>query len=138
MLRLLVLLLLLLNGLYFAWSQRLLAGIGFEPVQQTEPQRLQQQISPDALRVVSTPELKVTESNPGKAPECLQAGPFDPAQSARLRAALTPALPPGTWTLEAVAANATLLRLPSADDQQRAQLDEIKTALANQPLTPCK
>lgn len=137
MLRLLVLLLLLCNGVYFAWSHRLLAGLGLEPVQQTEPQRMQQQINPDALRLVSAQELKLAESNTGRTPECLQAGPFNPAQSALLRAALTPVLPAGSWTLEATPGNATLLRLPRADDEQRARLDEVKAALANQPLAPC-
>ena len=43
MLRLAVVLLLLANGLYFAWSQGLLQDYGLAPAQQSEPQRLSQQ-----------------------------------------------------------------------------------------------
>jgi len=62
MLRLLVLLLLLINGTYLAWSQGLLLGLGWAPVAQTEPQRLVQQIKPEALRLLSPQELTQAES----------------------------------------------------------------------------
>ena len=55
MLRLLVLLLLLANGAYFAWSKGLLAPYGFAPVSQSEPQRMAQQIRPEAIHILSTP-----------------------------------------------------------------------------------
>jgi len=55
MLRLLVLLLLLANGAYFAWSKGLLADYGLAPVSQSEPQRLTLQIRPEAIRILSTP-----------------------------------------------------------------------------------
>ena len=42
MLRSLALTLVLLNGVYFAWSQGLLLAYGFGPVAQSEPQRLAQ------------------------------------------------------------------------------------------------
>lgn len=57
MLRLFVLVLLLLNGTYLAWSQGLLVGLGFVPVQQAEPQRLGQQIKPQAVRLLSAQEV---------------------------------------------------------------------------------
>ena len=56
MLRLLVLLLLLANGAYFAWSHGLLAAYGLAPASQSEPQRLEQQIRPEAIRILSTPD----------------------------------------------------------------------------------
>lgn len=52
MLRLLVLLLVLANAGYFAWSQGLLGAWGFEPAATGEPQRLRQQINPEALRIL--------------------------------------------------------------------------------------
>jgi hypothetical protein len=55
MLRLLVLLLLLANGAYFAWSKGLLEPYGLTPASQSEPQRLEQQIRPEAIRILSTP-----------------------------------------------------------------------------------
>ncbi len=52
MLRFFVLALILMNGVYFAWSQGLLQAYGFAPAQQTEPERLLQQIRPQALQLL--------------------------------------------------------------------------------------
>lgn len=106
MLRLLVLLLLLANAGYFAWSQGLLASYGFAPSQQSEPQRLTQQLRPEAMQLLSPREAQQLENTPAPArpaatpAECLQAGPFNEAQSATLRASLQKALPAGSWALE--------------------------------------
>ena len=62
MLRFLVLALALINGVYFAWAQGLLQAYGFAPAQQTEPQRLGQQIKPEALRLLTTQELRQSEA----------------------------------------------------------------------------
>ena len=105
MLRLLVLILILANGAYFAWSEGLLRAYGFAPAQQREPQRLAQQIKPEALRVLSAGELKQIETQiqADLTPkECLQAGPFDEAQTAALRIAVEASLPPGSWMLDFV------------------------------------
>ena len=104
MLRLIVLALLLSNGLYFAWSQGLLLDLGFGPVQQTEPQRLAQQIRPEMVRLLTAHELRRAEDAARavlKPSVCLQAGLFDPAQSELLRRALESALPAESWTLVA-------------------------------------
>jgi hypothetical protein len=70
MLRLLVLILLLLNGTYFAWSHDLLRALGFAPAKQTEPQRLGQQVRPEALRLLSAQELHQSEeTHPADRPE---------------------------------------------------------------------
>jgi hypothetical protein len=103
MLRLALLALLLANAAYFAWSQMLLAPWGFAPTQQSEPQRLAQQIKPQTLTVLSRDEARRIESTGpgaiGAAAECLQAGVFDDAQLAGLRQALQ-AWPAGSWGLE--------------------------------------
>ena len=103
MLRLAVLLLLLANAAYYAWSQGWLASAGLEPVRQTEPQRLRQQINPDALRIVAADDPKAIDATTGtagaKAPECLQAGLLEDTQAASLRQALA-AWPAGSWSLE--------------------------------------
>lgn len=104
MLRFIVLALVLANSLYFAWSQGLLLSLGFAPVQQTEPQRLGQQIRPEALRLLTAQELSSFEPVSRvawKPTECLQAGMFDEAQSALLRRTLEAALPAGSWVLDA-------------------------------------
>ena len=64
MLRLLVLILVLLNSLYFAWSHGMLAGLVLAPEQQTEPQRLQQQLSPEELRLLSPQEVQRLDQAP--------------------------------------------------------------------------
>ncbi len=104
MLRLAALTLVLLNAVYFAWSHRLLPG--FAPEQQTEPQRMGWQLRPDSLHLLTAPEPRPAEAQLAVAappPMCLQAGLFDEAQSALLRAALAATLPPGSWTLDAAA-----------------------------------
>lgn len=53
MLRFLVLLLVLLNALYYVWSQGMLEGYGLSPVEQREPGRLDQQIHPELLIIRS-------------------------------------------------------------------------------------
>lgn len=105
------------NALYFSWSQGLLAPLGLGPASSSEPQRMAQQIRPEALRVTPTavpaeaaPEpsaaiAPVAEPTPSAAPSCLQAGPLDPAQTEALRQALKAAsLPDGSWTLESTTA----------------------------------
>jgi hypothetical protein len=60
---------LLANAAYFAWTQGYLAPLGLAPVEQSEPQRLQSQIRPEALRLLNralgrrvTHALKVLKS----------------------------------------------------------------------------
>ena len=103
MLRLLALALLLANGVYFAWGNGLLLAYGFGPTQQSEPQRVTQQIAPAAMRLLSAKEFQQIEEQikTDQAPkECLQAGPFDAAQTAALRQTLGEALPANAWSLE--------------------------------------
>jgi hypothetical protein len=100
MLRLIVLVLLLANAGYFAWSQGLLAGVGLAPVQQSEPQRALQQIKPEAIRVLASDEARRIEAAPlPRPPECLQAGLFNASEAAVLRQALD-AWPGGSWAIE--------------------------------------
>jgi hypothetical protein len=111
MLRLLVLVLLLANAGYWAWSQGLLAAYGLAPAVQTEPQRLATQIRPEAMRLLTPDDAKKIESGPSRtasappagdaqAPECLQAGVFTDEQTASLRSTLETSMPPGSWQLE--------------------------------------
>ena len=129
MLRLVVLCLLLANGVYFVWSQGYLRAWDFAPAQQTEPQRLAQQLRPESVRILKAGETSRVEAAPaqatptpepagdvtgalaGSAPaearsastkpaECLQAGLFDDAQTSALRRSLEASLPAGSWVLE--------------------------------------
>ena len=68
MLRLLVLALALANVGYFLWSQGALAVLGWAPVNQSEPYRLDQQIRPDAIRLLpGTPSAPASVAS-GTAP----------------------------------------------------------------------
>ena len=109
-----MLLLVLANTAYFAWSQGLLTPLGLAPSVQSEPQRLATQIRPEAIRLLTADEAAQLEnssaaSRPGngastsvvEAPaECLQAGLFNEQQTAALRITLETALPSGSWQLE--------------------------------------
>ncbi len=103
MLRFFVLLLLLVNGAYFAWSQGHLTSLGFAPSSQTEPQRLPTQIKPEAIRLLSATEARRVEalaSTPAaKAAECLQSSLLSDSQASALRS-VAASLPANTWRLE--------------------------------------
>ncbi len=109
MLRLLVLILILANAGYYAFSQGLLAAYGFSPSAQTEPQRVAQQINPEALRIVSPQETPRLESANQRqtaadigAVECLQVGIFNEEQTVVLRDRLVSTLPADSWVIESV------------------------------------
>jgi len=100
-----VLVLLLCNGAYFAWSQGLMQGLGFGPTVQTEPQRLAQQIKPEAIQVLSEQDIKREDAAArlaAKPAVCLQSGLLDEAQSTVLSRVVASVLPEGAWTLDAV------------------------------------
>ena len=122
MLRLAVIALLLANAAYYAYTQGWLRSAGLVTPEQAEPQRLQQQIRPETLKVLraqgatnnptpppapaAAPAADTaasapvpTAAAPADAGECLQAGVFDDKQAAALRTAAA-ALPPGSWSLE--------------------------------------
>ena len=141
MLRFLVLLLVLLNAGYFAWSHGMLRAYGWAPAEQSEPQRLQQQIRPEAIRILPTEEARRAEQvalTPPKPPECLQAGLFDEAQTEAVRKVLETALPAGAWALETTVEPARWIvymgKFPNAAalEKKRAELDKMKLKL--QPL----
>ena len=134
MLRLAVLVLVLANGLYFAWSQGLLQTFGVAPAQQSEPQRLSQQIRPEALRLLNADEARRVESAAAPAargPECLQAGLFDERQATAVRQTLEPLLPAGSWSLEAAVEPARWIiymgkyLTPDAVNKKKAELRQL-------------
>ncbi len=125
MLRALVLGLLLANAAYFAWAQGWLMAFNLAPVPQAEPQRLTQQINPEAMRLLgnaapaavpapvaatSEPEAAAPPSPTASMPvasaapvgECLQAGLFSNVQADALRPRLQSTLPGGSWAFSPV------------------------------------
>lgn len=119
MLRLAVIALLLANAGYYAYTQGWLRSAGLALPEQAEPQRVQQQIRPETLKVLRTQGTTAAPTPPtppaaaadagasataaaapaADAGECLQAGIFDEKQATALRTAAA-SLPQGSWTLE--------------------------------------
>jgi hypothetical protein len=147
MLRLVVLLLLLANGAYFAWSRGYLLPWGAGPAQQAEPQRLAQQVRPDAIRILPAEEVRRIEAaapTTGRAAECLQAGLLDEAQAGAVRPLLE-AWPAGSWTLEPVVEPARWIvymgkyLTPEHVDRKKAELRQLGIVfepLSNAALEP--
>lgn len=114
MLRFIVLALVLANAGYYAYSQGLLAAYGFAPATQTEPQRVDQQIKPDMLRILNMqdgaqveslsppppPQSPASASSMTSALECLQVGMFNEEQTMVLRDKLVSTLPQNSWVIE--------------------------------------
>lgn len=141
MLRLLVLLLVLLNALYYAWSHRMLAPYGYAPVQQSEPERLSQQIRPQALTILTNEQARQIDAaarTADRAALCLLAGPFDEAQATALRQAVTAVLPAGSWALEEVVEPARWIvymgKYADAQALARKRAELVALGLRTEPL----
>src|SRR5512140_67147 len=141
MLRLAVLLLLLANAGYFAWSQGLLRAVGLAPGQTSEPQLMQRQIKPQALRILRDDEVRGFERQPvaqsGVQPECMLAGPIDEAQIAGIKQVLQP-WPAGSWSLEPAAATAAWIvymgRYDNKEQVARKQAELRQIGVRFEPL----
>ncbi len=116
--------LLLANTGYFVWAQGLLADYGLAPARQSEPERLAQQIRPEAMQLVATEPVgplnnapltatvtlpaaasasTSTAAAPATEAQCLQAGLFTEQQANALRRRLQVSLPAGSWSFESPA-----------------------------------
>lgn len=95
MLRLLVLVLLLANAAFYAWSQGMLDGIvGVRAQGDREPERLSRQVRPENVKIVSPPSAaSIAAAN---APACFESGPYAPDQIDGAVAALG-SLPADSW-----------------------------------------
>jgi hypothetical protein len=103
MLRLLLVLLLTANGLYFGWAQGYFAGIGWAPHDPSEPQRVAAQIKPESLTIITAKEAQSVEAQSRKPVECLQSEVLTDAQATALRAKIEsakPAWPASSWSLD--------------------------------------
>lgn len=121
MLRSLVLILLLVNAAFFAWTQGWLNEVvGIRPDGQREPQRLTQQKAASQLIVVKPEPAEAPGSAPAASPasepasadvasaseaeatRCLEAGPFPATQRPQLEALLRPVLPTAARQIDTV------------------------------------
>ena len=148
MLRLIVLMLVLLNAVYFAWGQGWLQTLGVGPTVTSEPQRLKQQIRPQALVVIADSAMaqkRASEPAPGVG-QCLQSSVLNETQASAVHKALVDgAWPSGSWTLDGVALPAQWIiymgKYDSAAElkKKRAQLENMELTLhplANAALEP--
>ncbi|QNP47517.1 SPOR domain-containing protein [Diaphorobacter aerolatus] len=105
MLRIAVLVLLLANAGYYAWSQGMLRSMGWGPSVQVEPQRLNQQIEPQKMQVtpikpgeqtaaVRVPAASTTAPATVAASNTPSAGAASSASAAAASAPATPPIPP--------------------------------------------
>jgi hypothetical protein len=119
MLRFFVFLLLLLNLGYLAWTQKALAVFGLAPESQQEPERLQRQIEPGAIKLYSAQEAANLEAELASAKAkqiaeaeaearnagCLQSSPLTLAQQNLIKDSKPSpmsAWPTDAWQLQTV------------------------------------
>ena len=132
MLRVLVLVLLLANALFFGWTQGWFAP-GWPPPRhgEREPERLAAQVQPERIAVLPPVAASAAVQAARAAAEvCLEAGPFAAAAAASAEAALAAAgLPPGGWERlpEAPPSDRVWLRVPRADSELQARLRALET-----------
>jgi hypothetical protein len=100
MLRAILVVLLLANALFYAWTQGLFAPLLPSPeMAEREPQRLAAQVNADAVSALPEGAASAAVQAVRTAGlRCLEAGPFSEADAAGAEAALTAAdLPAGVW-----------------------------------------
>lgn len=117
MLRLVIILLVLANAGYFAWTQGVLAPLGLAPVEQSEPERLQAQIKPGALRLLNGPKGGAAPAEPVAEPAAAPALAAGEAPATGATVADTAATTTETATTAATvttASSTTALNTPAA------------------------
>jgi hypothetical protein len=119
--------------------------VGLAPLQQSEPQRVAQQIKPEAVRVLPGDEARRIEiAAAPKPPECLQAGLFTDTEATALKQSLD-TWPGGSWSIEPATEPARWIVYmgkyteAGALDKKKAELRTLNVSfepLANASLEP--
>jgi hypothetical protein len=138
MLRALIVLLLLANLAFFAWTQGWLDGVvGVRGRGDHEPERFLRQVRPETIRILppdaaasaSSPASAASSAAAGAALACFEAGPFSDASLAAAQATVQGALPVGSWiTVKSVRPGAWLVYMGryATRDAQTKKEDELK------------
>ena len=124
MLRFALLVLLLANAGYLAWTQGWMSTLGWMPDTQSEPYRLQQQVRPEVLSVVSPQEQALAAAAPA---QVLQAADVAGASTAAVDGVATATAPE-----EEVLPQPTVCLQSDAMDE--AQSKQLQQALHNSEL----
>lgn len=152
MLRLFALLLLVANGLFFAWSNGYLSSWGLTSASKNESFRANEQIEPERI-VIRQKDAPATNNLPALDPtpasrtvattpqtpiaattSCMTAGAFNDKQSAVLKQTLSTKLPDLRWRFDTVTVPARWIvymgKYPNiaARDLKKSQLDQIKVS----------
>lgn len=139
MLRIVFVLLLLGNAGYYMWSHGYLASMGLAPEVQSEPQRLQEQIRPDALEFLPQPVQQSGSTEPETpAPQVEDSAPvpqeMQPQEEAKPEAAKTQEPKEDKEPKEPVKeAKKEVEACYQASGIEEAQADSIRRALAGKP-----
>lgn len=130
MLRAVVILLVLANAVYFAWTGGHLAALGLAPQEQAEPQRLREQVNPDMVRLLNSAQpVAPAASPPSPSPSSAPPPPPTPDPAAT---------PPAGATMAAEPAQAPAApQLPTAcwreTGYSEAQARQLRSALGSAP-----
>ena len=124
MLRLAVIALLLANAGYYAWSQGLLRPLGYAPQEQSEPQRMNQQIRPETLQILKVKPDKTSSAAPPGSTSTPTPIPTSPSQATAANDS------PTTPAASAPADSAECLQAGVFDDRQA---EALRTAAAGLP-----
>lgn len=89
MIRFAIVLLLLANAGYYAFSHGMLRSLGWAPENPAEPERLQQQVNPEALRIMTREEMEQAQKQVQSAAPAAEA-PVNPASEATGKPAAEP------------------------------------------------
>ena len=127
MLRLAVIVLLLANAGYYAWSQGLLRPLGYAPQEQSEPQRMNQQIRPETLQILKVNPSKTSSAAPPGSTSTPTSTPASPSQATAANDSTTPLTTPAA---SAPADSAECLQAGVFDDRQA---EALRTAAAGLP-----
>ena len=125
MLRLAVIALLLANAGYYAWSQGLLRPLGYAPQEQSEPQRMNQQIRPETLQILKVNPSKTSSAAPPGSTSTPTPIPTSPSQATAANDS-----PTTTPAASAPADSAECLQAGVFDDRQA---EALRTAAARLP-----
>ena len=112
MIRFAIVLLLLANAGYYAFSQGMLRSLGWGPEDPSEPERVQQQVKPDALRILTPQEAQQAQQQPARTV------PAEPAPAPVAEPAAPAAAEPPADPADKTSADADKLAAKPADKPQ--------------------
>ena len=127
MLRTLLMLLLLANALVFSWARGWLDPVLPAPGQaEREPARLEAQVNPGAVKVLTPAAASDANSARAAAARCVEVGPFGLVDASAAESVLESAgLTSGAWDRDLRGPGQVWLRVPKADAALREKLQAL-------------